>query len=480
MSRPPEEPLSTRERLALARLSPLVGRPNRPARIRKERTEIRELLDKKAKGILRERIAAMHPADLAEYLRDLSASEVRTLLGMADDAKVAGVLKCADEEGFQLHLARAVGKERLTEILEAMPSDEVVDLLARFDPEELDRVLDEMDAEDAAEVKQLLGFAEETAGGLMAVELISFRPGMTGSEVVERIRRYKDQLETVNYLYITAEEGPLVGVLSLRELLLAPPDRPIGEYMERDVIRVHVADDQETVASLVSKYDLLAVPVVDDTGCLKGIVTVDDILDVLEDEATEDMFGMAGLSRDEAEEESALKSAIRRLPWLLFTLVGGFFSGFVLSWFQGALHKAVALAVFIPSIMGLGGNIAVQSSTLVVRGFATGDLDEERVLPLLFKEIRVGILLGVLLGSAAGALGYLWLGNPYLGLVVTISMLGQFTVAATNGTFVPWVLRRGGADPALASGPFVTMVSDWTGLMIYFGLASLCLEWLAV
>lgn len=479
MNRPGDnQPRQARDRLQVVLMGP-GDRPNRKARVDREAHEIQELLGRKAKGILRERVASMHPADLAEHMEDLGKAQIKLLLSVATNERVAEVLAAIEDEDVSLMVARQLGRTRLADVLDTMPSDDVVDLLARFDPEELDRVLDELDDEDAADFKELLSFSEESAGGLMEIELVPIRATATSAQVIEIIRKNRDELETINYLYVTDEQNRLVGVVSLRELMLADPEATLETYMEPDVIRVHVSDDQEDVAQLVAKYDLLAVPVVGDGGVMKGIVTVDDILDVLEEEATEDMFGMAGLAAEEAEEESAFRSAARRLPWLFFTLMGGFCSGFILRWFQPALDQVVALAIFIPSIMALGGNIAVQSSTLMVRGFATGDLEETDVRDLLFKEIRVGILLGVLLGSTAGALGSAWLGNPYLGGVVAISMTAQFTVAATMGVFIPWALMRLGADPALSSGPFVTMVSDLTGLIIYFSLASAGMQWLA-
>jgi magnesium transporter len=472
------DPRSNRERLQVVLANPLATRPNRNARLERERVEIGRLLDRKAKEVLRERLAGMHHADIAEYLEDRHTRDVQLVLSLCDDETSALVLGCIEDEDLQLAVARALGADRLSRILEEMPSDEVVDLLARFDPDELGQVLEGMDADDAEEVRELLLFDEESAGGLMEVELLRFGPEMTGQQMIELIRERRDELETVNYLYLTDPSQVLAGVISLRQLMLADPEQPISEYMERDVIRVHLHDDQEEVAQLVMKYDLLALPVVDDSGVLKGIVTVDDILDVLEEEATEDMFGMAGLDPDEAEEESATRSAMRRLPWLLATLFGACLSGWVLRAYSPTLDRVVALVIFIPAIMGLGGNIAVQSSTLVVRGFATGDLDSSSVGGLLWKEVRVGVILGLILGAAAGGLGYLFIGNPGIGLVVAVSMTGQFTMAAANGTFIPYVLHSRGFDPALAAGPFVTMVSDLTGLLIYFGLANALMDWL--
>ena len=458
---------------------PLRHRPDRMARVQRERVEIRRLLNKKAFRILTERVKAMHPADIAHYAEDMAPEELKLVLSLVSDEMAVEIISNIEDVDQQLAIAKALGRERLAEILDAMPSDDVVDLLAEFPPEELDRVLDSLEDEDAQDLKELLGFDDESAGGLMAIELPRFRPTLTVEGCIEKIRQYKDELESVNYLYVTDESRVLVGVVSLREIILAAPGTQLGQIMETDVIRVHVEDDQEHVASLVARYDLLAVPVVDDQGVLKGIVTIDDVIDVLEEEATEDMFGMAGLHADEAEEESAFKSAARRVPWLLTTLLGAFLSGFVLNLYSETLNQTVALAIFIPAIMGLGGNIAVQSSTLVIRGFATGDVEDREVPALLFKEVKVGLLLGLVLGGASGSAGYLWVGNPTLGMVVAISMIAQFTVSATNGTFFPYLLRRLGVDPALSSGPFVTMVSDLTGLLIYFSLATSMLARLA-
>ncbi len=455
---------------------PMRQRPDRQARTDRERIEIRRLLNKKAFKILTDRLNTMHPADIAGYAEDMQPAELKFVLSLIPNEAAVEVFSFIEDEELQTSLARALGKDRLASILEAMPSDDVVDILGRFNEAELERVFEGFDDEDVEDYRELLGFDDESAGGLMAIELIHFRPEMTTLECVEQIRKHQDELESINYLYITAEGNALVGVVSLRQLILADPTLQVGQIMETDVIRVHVEDDQEHVAFLVQKYDLLAVPVVDDEGILKGIVTVDDILDVVEEEATEDMFGMAGLSVDEAEEESAFKSAARRVPWLLTTLIGAFLSGFVLHSYEATLDKTVALAVFIPAIMGLGGNIAVQSATLMIRGFATSDIEDRDVPALLFKEVRVGIMLGIVLGGASGAAGYFWVGNSILAGVVTVSMVAQFTVSASMGTFFPYILRRAGFDPALCSGPFVTMASDLTGLLIYLNLATRLLD----
>ena len=281
----------------------------------------------------------------------------------------------------------------------------------------------------------------------------------------------------VFYLYVTNAHNQLVGILSLRKLLTVSPSRKLKDIMAGDVISVRTEMDQEEVAKVVEKYNILAVPVVDDANKLMGIITVDDIIDVIRAEATEDIYKMAGASDEELIlGYKSFKIARLRLPWLLTNLLGGVVTGFLMWKLKVTLEAVIALITFIPVITGMGGNVGGQSATIVVRGFATGRVEMTAINRVLFKEIRVGIIMGAVCGMVVGAIAWAWHGNPYLGIVVGIAMMVAMTVAATMGVMAPTFFKRIGVDPAIAAAPFVQTANDITGILIYFTTATFFLH----
>jgi len=443
----------------------------------KERAIIEQLLTAKRWKILRARLERMHPADVAEYFEHYSVRDQTILLSAVDDELAADIISELDPED-SFSVLQGLGARRVVDILDTLAADEKVDILAQFPEDRMDELLGLMEAEEAQEAKELLQFDEESAGGLMTTELLYFSDTLTCAETLEKIREYQDELETANYIFITDSQKHLVGVVTLRQLIISAPDNRIGHIMERDVVTVGLEDDQEDVAAIVSKYDLLAVPVVDELRRLRGIVTVDDVIDVIEDEATEDMYRMVGLDEEEEITDSALGSAVRRLPWLTFTLFGALCSGSILIWFHDTISQFTALLVFMPAIMGMGGNTGLQSSTIVVRGLATGEIDRSIVFQVAFREVRVGLILGIMVGVIVTCVCIAWQQHLIFGLVVGTAMLCQISVAVAEGMVIPLFLDRVGLDPAIAAGPIVTMISDINGLLIYFGIATLLLKYL--
>jgi magnesium transporter len=280
----------------------------------------------------------------------------------------------------------------------------------------------------------------------------------------------------VFYLYVTDAEGRLVGVVSLRQLLVVAPGTPLKKIMTTDVISVVTDMDQEEVAKLVARYNILAIPVVDTDGKLVGIITVDDVVDVIREEATEDILKLAGASEADLFQMSSFRAARMRLPWLLTSLVGGLITGVFVWMFQPAILQVIALASFIPVITAMGGNIGLQTSTLVVRGLATGRIESADLRAVFVKELVVGLLMGMFCGTIVGLVAQAWRGPAMLGVVVGVSMFAAITVASVMGTLMPILLRRLGIDPAISSGPFVTAANDITGLVIYLGLATALLQ----
>ena len=421
---------------------------------------------------LQEFFQNLHPSDFAEIVEDLTDEQKADLFEILSDEEAAMVIQ-EMEDIEQVDLFQLLSRKRASSILKEMSTDDAADLLAELPEEEAKELLTLIE-EDAEEIRGLLKYRKDSAGGIMATEYISFPENMTVEETIRRLREIAPEAETVYYVYVVDEEARLIGVLSLRELIVSPDGTRLSEIMRKNVVHVAADLDQEEVARLVSKYDLLAVPVVDDGQRLLGIVTVDDILDVLEEEATEDIYwrvGVANLERVDLVGASVTSLLRRRLPWLLITLVGGLFVGSVIQAYEEALMTVAALVFFIPVIMDMGGNVATQSSTVFVRGVATGEIDKSEMWGYFFREIRVALIMGVVCGAAVSLAAGMWQADPILGAVVGIAMFSTVTLAAIIGTLIPLILSRMGVDPAYASGPLVTSIKDATGLLIYFSIA---------
>ncbi len=423
--------------------------------------------------------AGSHPGDLVELFEPLSDTLKKELVETLSAEDAAQIIQ--EMEPFdQVSLFRQLSSERASSILKEMASDDAVDLLGELSTEEA-RILLQLVDEDALEYSGLLKYPEDSAGGIMTTEYISLPADVPVEDAIRLLREIAPEAETIYYVYVVNQEGRLIGVLSLRDLIAASDKSLIREIMRSNVISVNAALDQEEVARVVSKYDLLAVPVVDDTDRLLGIVTVDDVLDVLEKEATEDIYRLAGAGEVEGVElmeATVTRMVRRRLPWLLISMVGGILSGSVIGIFETTLQAFVVLALFIPVIMDMGGNVGTQSSTIFVRGIATGEIGAMDVWRYFFRETRIGLSMGSICGVLVYGAAYIWQGDPILGVVVGVSMIATVSLAAVIGTLVPLLCNRVGIDPAITAGPFVTTIKDVTGLLIYFGVATALLPYL--
>ncbi|GAB4260751.1 MAG: magnesium transporter [Deferrisomatales bacterium] len=439
---------------------------------------IRRLMRKGAVANLRRIVEKTHPADLAAIFQELNDLEQGRLFQILIQCELAGdVLSELSPETLQ-QLLESLTDDEVAHILGTMDSDDAADVLSLLPEDRRGGILAAMNLEDSEEVGTLLKYPEDSAGGIMTPSFFALGEGATVHEAVEAIQD-AGEAETVFYVYVVDDEGRLVGVASLRRLITSPRTSTLRQIMDSDVIRVHVLTDQEQVARLVAKYDLLAIPVVDDDNRLVGIITVDDVIDVLREEATEDVFKMAGTSQEELVYGNRVVPIARiRMPWLVINLFGGILTGTILWWFRATVEEIIALVSFVPVITAMGGNVGTQSSSILVRGFATGRVDFEHLPAHLWKEVRVGLLLGLLCGALVGLAALIWHRNGYLGIVVAVSMVAAMTVAATMGTLAPAFFRKLKIDPAVASGPFVTTANDITGILIYLGTATLFLRFL--
>lgn len=438
--------------------------------------DIQDLIEQDAKGHIANLLTDLHPADIADLVDKLPEKDQEFLFELLDKDVASDVI-LEVEDASRESLLEGMDEQRISEIVDEMDSDDATDIVSELPSEVAEVVLDSIDKEDSDEVKELLKYPEESAGGIMALEFVAVCQDTTVGEAIEQIRQAAEEIEEIYNVYVVDENGILTGILSLRQLIISSPSTKITQILDTDVVSVSTDMDQEKVANIFSKYDLVAIPVIDHKKRLVGRITIDDIVDVMEEEVSEDFSKMVGTDDEEIGETSAFKVAGWRLPWIMTSLFGGILSGTIISHFKGTLGPLLTLAFFIPVITAMGGNIGLQSSSMTVRGLATGEIDTHHIGRRVWRELRIGILMGLICGGTVGAIAYLWLKNGLLGVIVGGAMFCAVTVAASMGIMIPVVFDRLKVDPALASGPFVTMSNDITGLAIYFGLAALLMKW---
>ena len=414
-----------------------------------------------------------HPADMAWVFRHLAPEDRKKVFNIITQTEIVGDFLSEVDEAIMLDLVEDLTPKFMVAVMSEMASDDVADLLEALPEEKANEIRQLMVKEDREEVDELLQYHPETAGGLMSPDFMALDGELSAGDAIKIVQERSEESEMSFYLYITHGEGQLAGVISLRELLLHPPYRQLKNIMNTTVTSVATDTDQEEVAHVISQYNILAVPVVDSNYKLLGIVTVDDIIDVIREEATEEFLRMAGAGKDsEILLKSTLDNAMTRAPWLFASWVGGVMAMFIIAYFHDELQKVLALAAFIPIVIGMGGNIATQSSTIIIRGIATGRVNMQELSKVIFKEMRVGLILGTVYGLFLGVLAFFgYAETQYLGLVVGISVLFVMTMAATVGTFVPLILKRLDFDAAIATGPFVTTSIDILGVLAYFLIA---------
>lgn len=437
---------------------------------------IRDAIAARDDSRLRELLADLHPADVAELIANLEAEERGYAFSILR-RRAPAVLSEVDEE-IQSELLDILDDAEVGRLVKELPSDEAVDVLGVLPEERVLQILRHVGEPEARGIRKLLKFAEDTAGGIMAAEVVAVREDATAADAIERLRERADELEEHQRVYVVDPAGKLVGTLSLGRLLLARPTAPVSEIVERDVVSVPTEMDQEEVASIVRKYDLVAVPVVDAEGRLVGSISIDDVVDVIQEEASEDVARMAGTTDEEIGEESVLRVSTIRLPWLIAGLIGECVAAVLLSRYEHSLQTVLALAFFIPVITAMGGNVGMQSSAVVVRALALGEWNLVDIRRQVFRAAAIAAINGFVCGGLLALVAALWQGDPRLGVVVGVSLFAGMIVAGLTGTFYPLLLRKLRVDPAIASGPFVTVSNDVLNLLIYFSVASLSLSWL--
>jgi magnesium transporter len=430
---------------------------------------MRRLARRGAVSSLKRTVDKSRPEDIAAAIGHLAPHEQKLVISQVDDEDTAAnVLVQLDDADFKL-LAADIEFDRLIRLLNIMEVDDEADIIQLLPDEIRDHVLEAIHHKDKEHVEEILTYAEDSAGGIMQPLVFVTHEDTTCRDAINHLHEAAGDLEMIFYLYVENDVGQLVGVTSLRALLTHPPSTILNDFMITEVITVSPETDQEEVARFVSRYDLLAVPVVDEGRRLLGIVTIDDVVDVIQDEALEDMLLMAGVA-DEVDPTggSVFKAARQRATWLFITLLGGIAMAEVIGGFEEPMKQVPVLAGFIPVMMGMGGNVGVQAATIAVQKIATGHAKVTGLLKMAWHEMRVGLIMGCAFALILG--GYSWLTGDYLlAMAVSTSIVATVTVAASFGMMVPYTFHRFGIDPAIATGPFVTTGIDVVAILIYFG-----------
>ena len=436
------------------------------------------LLRRHAQTNLIKLIVKTHPADLAVVFRYFNDDEqIQVFNLMQNNEHTLEFLVGLDDTIIE-KLLNIENPERIVSLIQNASTNDQSYILGILGKPQAQSVIDLLNKEEQEEIEEIMGYPEDSAGAMMATDVFTLFQNTTCKDALRALQDQKDA-EMVFYLYITNEDNSLVGVASLRALATTPANTMLKDIMVKRVHSVRPETDQEDVAQIVAQYNYLAVPVVDGDNYLLGIVTVDDVVDVIREEATEDFLQMAGAGKDrEILLKSSWENAKVRLPWLFASWMGGIVAASVIGAYEHMLENIIALAAFIPIIIGMGGNIGTQSSTIIVRGMATGRIEIGNELKIFFKELRVGLLLGVLYGIMLGIFANLRFidTDPMLGLVVGLSVSCSMLIAVAVGSFTPLVLRKLDIDPAVATGPFVTTSIDMLGVLFYFVIAGLLLN----
>lgn len=443
--------------------------------------EIINALEKKDQNKLRELFDDIHPYDIGQVLINIDTEKRSELFDYLSNAELAEAIQELEYDDQKI-IIDDIGMARASEILVEMSYDDAVDLIGELDEEEKEEIFSLMDDEEEANIKELLRYPENSAGGLMTTEYVYLPINFTAEEAIAKLRDMAPEAETVYYLYVIDKDERLIGVLSLRDLIIAKPETKVSDIMYERIVSVPIDMDQEEVAKTMEKYSFLAIPVVDKDNKLVGIVTVDDAMDVLKEEASEDMAKFGGISGKDAGEHDlnvrAFEAAKKRIPWLALLLGIGILAGNIIDYFEETLQAVVVLAVFIPMIADMAGNTGTQSLAVVVRGLAMGEFTTKDAFQLIKRESGVGVIIGLTNGVLITLIVALWQQSLALGLVIGASLSITLFFATLAGAAIPLIMVRLKIDPAIASGPFITTVNDIVGLTIYFSIATMFMSYL--
>ncbi|MEA3360143.1 MAG: magnesium transporter [Thermodesulfobacteriota bacterium] len=431
--------------------------------------DIKIMLEEEDHDGLKRHIDELHPADLADLMEQLEDDEILGIINILT-LEDAGNVLIEISSPIQENIVNKLDDNKVARILNDLNSDDATDIVSTLSRERSQRIIGLVHPEVSEELRKLLGYETDTAGGIMALEFVSVNADSTIGEAIEIIREKREEVENLYYVWVVDDFNKLVGVVSLKDLVLESQDKKIKHTMNPDVISADVDMDQEDVARIAKQYDLINVPVVDSRHRLIGRITNDDIIDVMEEEANEDISLMAGVIDYKISESSPLKISKARFPWLFLGLLGGLLSASIVSHFHTSIEKILALSFFIPVVMAMGGNTGTQAATVVIRGLATGDINVIRTGKRLLTELWVALINGIMCGVLLALVVTFWLSDAKLGIAVGASLIIVILFSGSFGAFIPFLLQKLNIDPALAAGPFITTANDIMGLFIYLSI----------
>ena len=438
--------------------------------------ELRKFLLHAPQASIIKYVESIHPVDILDVLRDYPEDKEDILYRLPEGLIADIIDEADDEEKYSILMEYSENKQK--NIVEEMSSDELTDLLGMLDEEKANKILEKMTDEDARKVRQLLSYDPDTAAGIMATEFVALKENMTVEETLKYLQKYGEENENIYDLYVVDNFDKLKGVISLKELVTKNFNTRISDVIHTKIEGIPYNTDQEEVGHRFEKYGYLTMPVVDNSNRLLGVVTFDDVMQILRDETTEDIHRLGGVDEGEKVDGSLKDSVKSRLPWLIVNLVTAILAAAVVGMFEGTIQAVVSLATFMPIVTGMGGNAGTQTLTIIVRGLALGELNVKNMKKVFFKEIGVGVVTGVVIGFIIGVLGYIWEGNFMFGIIISVAMLLNMIVATITGYLVPVVLKKFKVDPALASSIFVTTFTDVLGFFFFLGLATLLIQYL--
>jgi len=439
--------------------------------------DIEELTRSRSDYLLLNIIQDLYPADVAHLMDRMDHEESQYLFSLlANDIAREALLEL--DETHREYLLRTLPPDHINELVEGMESDDAADIVGSLPGDRAEAILKTLGVEKSSRVEELLRYGASTAGGLMAKEMAVVHGKDTVKRAIQVVRRLARKQKNVYTVYVTDDHDLLVGSVALQDLLLYAPNKRVHTLMTHDVLSVTTDVDQEEVAGIFRKYDIVSLPVTDAAGRLLGRITVDDIVDVLEEEHQEDVAKMVGSDAEELERRSPARIALMRLPWVLITLLIELGAGIVIHQFDATLAKVILLASFMPIISAISGNTGLQSAAIVVRGIATGHIDLNRWWIPVTRQLQTSVIIGGVCGSFIAVVGAVWHGHVTFGLVVGISMFISVNISGFVGTVTPMLSKRLGFDPAITAGPFETAFQDVVGISIFLSLATLLLHWL--
>ncbi|WP_186429569.1 magnesium transporter [Clostridium sp. BSD9I1] len=426
------------------------------------------------KNKIYEIIDHMYPIDIALVLEDFSDESLLRFYELIHNELMAEIIEQSSHQ-LQVRIIKLFDFQDIIDLFSYMSNDDIADILGNLPIKTRKDLLKMMKKNDTKQLQELLGYDEDSAGGIMTTEYIALKSDLTIEEALKKIREIGPETEVIEIIFVLDKNKKLIGTADLRDILLASEDKRLIDIMEDNVIYVTPEVDQEKVSLLVSKYDLKAIPVINNNNCLLGIITVDDIIDVIVEEQTEDMLRLGGVSKEERANSTLKTSITKRLPWLFINLGTAFLASFTVGLFEDVIAQVVALAAAMPIVAGMGGNAGTQTLSVAIRGITLGELSLKKNWKLVFKEVTLGVINGAATGLLTGIILYMKYNNPYLGLIIFAAMIGNLMIAGFFGFLIPLLLKVFDIDPALASAIFLTTATDVFGFFIFLGLSKMFL-----